>query len=210
MKSLAKHYDELESYINSLNFKFSSIALTENWLGESKQDLYDLQGYSSLHKFRKEKRGDGVSLYIENGIGFTNKSDLEYLDSDMESLFIEAEGSSFNLSSIVIIAVIHRMPKTSLDTFNILKHENHGPISEFLDTMYRQFSNISRTQSPNINVSRLVLQLSLPNLLKPWCQVKNEDVVGAAPTGDAPATSEWSTILLPTKARLMLETLRYS
>ena len=26
------------------------------------------------------------------------------------------------------------------------------------------------------------------------CQVENEDVVGAAPTGDTPTTSEWSTI----------------
>ena len=26
------------------------------------------------------------------------------------------------------------------------------------------------------------------------CWVENEDVVGAAPTGDAPTTSEWSTI----------------
>ena len=32
---------------------------------------------------------------------------------------------------------------------------------------YRQVSNISRTQSQNIPVSRLVLQLSLPNPLKP-------------------------------------------
>ena len=31
------------------------------------------------------------------------------------------------------------------------------------------------------------------------CEVENEDVVGAAPTGDAPTTSEWATILLPTK-----------
>ena len=26
------------------------------------------------------------------------------------------------------------------------------------------------------------------------CYVENEDVVGAAPTGDAPTTAEWSTI----------------
>ena len=32
---------------------------------------------------------------------------------------------------------------------------------------YRQFSNIRCTQTPNIYVSRLVLQLSLPNPLKP-------------------------------------------
>ena len=34
--------------------------------------------------------------------------------------------------------------------------------------MYCHFSNISRTQSQSINVSRIVLQLSLPN---PWSQV---------------------------------------
>ena len=32
--------------------------------------------------------------------------------------------------------------------------------------------------------------------------MENEDVVGAAPTGDTPTTSEWSTILLPTKVHL--------
>ena len=42
------------------------------------------------------------------------------------------------------------------------------------------------------------------------CLVENEDVVGAAPTDDAPTTSEWSTILLPTKMRLILKILRYS
>ena len=33
--------------------------------------------------------------------------------------------------------------------------------------MYRQFSNISGTESPNINISLLILQSSKPNPLKP-------------------------------------------
>ena len=41
--------------------------------------------------------------------------------------------------------------------------------------------------------------------IKARCWVENEDIVGAAPTGGAPTTSEWSTILLPTKVRLLLE-----
>ena len=46
-----------------------------------------------------------------------------------------------------------------------------------------------------------MFQLSLRNPFKPGVNpgVKNEDVVGAVravPTGDAPTTSEWSTILL--------------
>ena len=118
VKSLPKHHDELELYINSLKFKFSVIALTDSWLDESKQDLFDLQGYNCLHKFRKGKRGGGVYFYIENGIDFINRPDLEYFDSEMESLFIETEGGSFNFSSNIIIAVVNRMPNTSLDICN--------------------------------------------------------------------------------------------
>ena len=42
------------------------------------------------------------------------------------------------------------------------------------------------------------------------CYLENAGVVGAAPIGDAPTTSEWSTILLPTKVRLELEVWRYT
>ena len=55
----------------------------------------------------------------------------------------------------------------------------------------------------------LVLQLSLPNPLNSGINsIGNEDVVGAAPAGDAPTTSEWSSILLPSRVRLILENLR--
>ena len=37
---------------------------------------------------------------------------------------------------------------------------------------YHQISNIRYTQSPNINVSRVVLQLSLPNPLKPGVKLR--------------------------------------
>ena len=63
---------------------------------------------------------------------------------------------------------------------------------------YCQTSTIRHTKSQNLIASRLVLQLSLTNPLKPYVKVKNEDVVGAVPTGNASTTSEWSTILLPT------------
>ena len=36
-----------------------------------------------------------------------------------------------------------------------------------LDGTHHKISNIRRTKSPNLNVSRLVLQLSLPNPMKP-------------------------------------------
>ena len=55
-----------------------------------------------------------------------------------------------------------------------------------------------RTKYQNLIISRLVLQLSLPIEA-----IKIEDV-GAEPTACAPTTSKWSTMLLPTKVRLIL------
>ena len=73
---------------------------------------------------------------------------------------------------------------------------------------YRQIANIRRTDSQNLTVSLLHLQLSSDQSIETRCQIENEDVVGAAPSGDAPTTSEWSAILLPTQVRLILEVRR--
>ena len=59
--------------------------------------------------------------------------------------------------------------------------------------MYHQFSNIRRTQSPNINVSRLVLQLSLPSPLKPHVKLRMKMLLEQR-----------------RQAPLILETLRYA
>ena len=37
--------------------------------------------------------------------------------------------------------------------------------------MYRETSSIKRTKSPNLNISRLFFQLSMPNPLKPGIKV---------------------------------------
>ena len=39
--------------------------------------------------------------------------------------------------------------------------------NNIFECKYRKISNIKRTKSPNLDVSRLVLQLSLPNPMKP-------------------------------------------
>ena len=68
---------------------------------------------------------------------------------------------------------------------------------------YHQISNISCTKSQNLNVSRLVLELSLPNPSKPG--VKSRMKMLLEHRQHAPTTSEWSRILLPAKVQLILE-----
>ena len=64
-------------------------------------------------------------------------------------------------------------------------------------TCYRQVSNST------LKRFSYCLGAVFAESLEARCQVENEDVVGAAPTGDAPTTSEWSTILFPIEMRLI-------
>ena len=58
-------------------------------------------------------------------------------------------------------------------------------------------------QIPTLKTFSYCLAAIFAEAIEFRCQVENENVVGAAPT-----TSEWSTILLPIKVRLILEILR--
>ena len=58
---------------------------------------------------------------------------------------------------------------------------------------------------PNLKCFSSLLTVAFVQTIEVGYQVKNDDVVGAASTGDVPTTSEWSTSLLPTKVRLILE-----
>ena len=145
-------------YINSRKLVFTIIALTETWLDQSKQDLYNMSKYNCINRFRKQRRGGGVSLYIKNDIKFMNRPDLEYFDAEMESLFIEIDKNVFNLSSNVVVCVIN----TCMEIFNdrmsdimnivqreweicyflgdlnvdLLIHESHQSTAAFLDFLY--------------------------------------------------------------------------
>ena len=77
-----------------------------------------------------------------------------------------------------------------------------------MDSTYRQVDNIRRTKSQHLLRVLCSLVAVFAESAEARCQVENEDVVGAAPTGVPPTTSVWSTILLPTKVRLILEVLR--
>ena len=68
IKSLPKHFDELQQYLDVLKYDFSVIGISETWLNEYNTDLYELSGYVTIKCCRKERRGGGVSLYIRDEI----------------------------------------------------------------------------------------------------------------------------------------------
>ena len=84
MKSLPKHFDDLELYIDSFDFRFSIIWVTETWLDEYKYEMYNMCNYDSVHRYRNGKKGGGVSVYIHDKVPFIIREDLEYFDSEMK------------------------------------------------------------------------------------------------------------------------------
>ena len=72
--------------------------------------------------------------------------------------------------------------------------------------LYLQVSNTVRTKFQLLKDSRTSC---LAAIFAESLEVENEDAIGAAPTSDAPTTSEWSTIVLPTNVRLISDVLRY-
>ena len=162
MKSLPKHQNELEIYLDSLNCNFSLIGLTETWLDDSKEALHDISNYTCLHRYRQNRKGGGVTITVRNGVAFKVRNDLEFVHSVTDSIFIEVEKNIFGTSSNLLIGVICRMPDSSVETFNdqmhdwlniiqrerkicyvlgdlnldLLKHEEHRPSSAFLDILY--------------------------------------------------------------------------
>ena len=161
IKSPPKHHNELEIYLGSLQVKFSFIGLSETWLDECKHDLYDIDGYSCVHRYRTTRKG-GVTLAIKNEIPYMTRCDIEYFDSEMESPFIEIDKEVFGTSCNIVIGIKYRMPDYSVDIFSermndvlniiqkeckicyilgdlnidFLKYDEHRPTSTFLDVLY--------------------------------------------------------------------------
>ena len=48
IKSLPRHFDELQQYLDMLEYDFSLIGISETWLNENNVDLYDLNGYVTI------------------------------------------------------------------------------------------------------------------------------------------------------------------
>ena len=158
IKSLFYHFDELLLHLDSIKFKFTIIGLTETWLDENKRGLYDLETYTSVNKFKNTKRGGGVSVYLNQNITYHIRNDLEYFDSEMESIAVEIDKEVLKTNSNVIKGLIHRMSKTSVEIFDdilntaereqkicysmgdlnidLFKTEEHRQTSNYLDIMH--------------------------------------------------------------------------
>ena len=161
IRSLPKHYSELQSYLSALNLNFSVIGLTETWLTDCTADFFELEGYSHFKLFRSCKRGGGVSLYINDNLDARKREDLSVMNSNFEVMVVEIVKNEA-IDKNIVLTIVYRPPNSDIQLFNeylsdlisktkienktayflgdfninLLDIKNHVLSSEFIETMY--------------------------------------------------------------------------
>ena len=67
---MKKHFAAIQDFIESLNFKFSAICLSETWLQphEISDSNFQLPGYYSFHLIREKNRGESSVFFCRKRI----------------------------------------------------------------------------------------------------------------------------------------------
>lgn len=74
IRSLAKHFEELEIFLSHFNEPFDCIVLTETWNIEN-INLYKIEGYDILYNKGHYNQNDGIVLYIKKGLIYNYQID---------------------------------------------------------------------------------------------------------------------------------------
>jgi hypothetical protein len=162
IRSLPRNHNQLENFLEGLSFQFATIGITETWLTDSNFDCYGLKGYQHFHLNRSNKRGGGVSLFVNEGFIVKERTDLNIMTDSVEALFVEIKKENSGLDRDAIVGVVYRPPNHDVQVFNdnlaeimhnlkieqkivylmgdfnlnLLESKDHLPTSEFIDLMY--------------------------------------------------------------------------
>ena len=157
IRSMKANIDSFAAYLDTLEFRFKLIALTETWLDNNNHDLYNIPGYNMISNFRRESAGGGVSILIHESLCYKERTDLLLMNDAIECAFTEVY-----IGKKILIGVVYRPPNTPVQQFNeylkaildeikvsqlpcyllgdininLMNYANHNHTSDYLDIMY--------------------------------------------------------------------------
>ena len=90
INGLPKKRDKLISFMETLNYRFDIIGLTETHMNGVSANYATLEDYNLVSNSRKKKGWGGVAFYIRTGLTFRRRTDIDVFEEGvLESLFIE-------------------------------------------------------------------------------------------------------------------------
>ena len=156
VNGLSKKSDDLELLMETLDYKFDLLGVTETHLNGVSEKLATLGDYRSGMNSRKLRNWGGVAIYIRPGLTFVRRTDIEIFDEGVfESAFIEI----LDKGKSCIVGVIYRPPDSDMAKFfehldivldrisgkrsylmgdfnlDLIKNEQHTATGRFLNCM---------------------------------------------------------------------------
>ena len=89
IRNIKKNSKNFKLFLSSLDFSFSVICFSEIWFDDLDNSSYDLPNCISKHQVRSDRRGGGVSIYINSSLKFKERPDLSSISKDTETLTLE-------------------------------------------------------------------------------------------------------------------------
>ena len=117
IRNISKNLSSFENYLETIQYNFTMIGLTETWLNDKTYDLYGLQGYNFVEQHRSSL-GGGVALCVMKHLNYIERPDLAPYDNDIESVFIEVNKDKLHLETNIVIGVLYRPLGNDIRTFN--------------------------------------------------------------------------------------------
>ena len=168
IRSTKKNFSELQILLNTLDYKFNYIALTESWLKPHNANLYDIEGFNHEYITREEKIGGGISLYIKDGINYKTRTDLGHSTNDLEMIWAEINNSHTKNQKNLILGVVYRRPGSDIEMFNTILAEKLDTINlEGKEVIYTGDFNIDLFKTNSHNLTNEFLEMNFTHAMSP-------------------------------------------
>ena len=110
------NFDCLATTLQTFKNKSSVIGIAETNASASNDNLYTLDGYSSIYmeKIKNKKKGSGVAMYIRDDIPYVRIDELSTVNKDIEILFAKL----LLKETSIFVGVLYRPPNGDVHNFN--------------------------------------------------------------------------------------------
>ena len=168
IKSLRKNFEDFKELYKTFNLKFSIVCFSESCANDNKLEndsLIQLPGYNVLNQIRKNLRGGGISIFVQELLPFKRQQDLGVNSKAVESVSIEILNKEFKN---IILNTIYRPSNGDIEScenyFKNLFAKNdivneHIVLAEDFNLNVLDFENNKKVQN--------VLNLMFPYVMIP-------------------------------------------
>lgn len=153
IRSIRNKFEEIEALPKTQNYP-EVIALTETWLTENEEHLYNIHGYKGIFRSRPT-RGGGIALYIKSNLNF--KILLNCFINKIEIITVKLNTQN------IAITLIYKPPQVNFNTLedtlqnNILnRRKSHIIMGDFninimeKNQLAQRYKNMYRENNYNI------------------------------------------------------------